>query len=582
MNSIKENKLQEVFLRDWHPFAWIALVIFLVYSVTLFSGIVFLDDNVLVTGQYQFNKNLANIPQAFNEDIFRTPGSGGTFYRPIERLTFMLDAQFGEGTIVFMSHLTNLLLHILAICLLFKFLLKVNLKKETAFLFSLIAGIHPLTAQTVAFISGRNDSLLAIFIFPALIFFLDFLQTQKRKYLVWHMIFLMLALLTKETAVVLPVICAAYILFFTDWKSEIRNYGYRNYLSLSASWIGIAIIWFLIRRSVLHNFIGNADYNIWLSIYHNLPSLIPSVGKILLPFGLAVFPIMKDMSFIYGIISLILLIAWFLLSEKKKIKLVAFGFLWFLVFILPTLIQPVYMMPSFSENRIYLPMFGFVFVILGLGKIKFPEKISANWRRKIILGVALIVILFFSSITVYRNRYYKDKFSFWKNAVQTSPNFAFNHNNLGAMYYLDGNLSPAEDEFNKALELNPQEKMAHNNLGLVYASENKLSEAENEYKKELEINPYYNNAFYNLGLLYYSENKFEEAAVQWKKILEIDPNFSDALYALAKLYYNQKEYGKATTYAIELSRRGFPLQNEFLQLIHQPINPAMLPATTNK
>lgn len=520
----KENKFYKIFLDSWHPYFWIGLLIFSVYFVTLFSNIVYLDDNVLVVNQYQFNKNLSNIPQAFSEDIFQTPHNSGTFYRPIERISFMLDAQLGEEMIIFMSHFSNILLHIFAICLLFWFLLKLNLSKGVAFVFALIFGIHPLTAQTVAFISGRNDSLLAIFVFPALVFFLDFLQTRKKKYFIWHMIFFSLALFTKETAAVLPVICTFYLLIFVGWKKIIEDY--KIYLLIGASWIGISAIWFLARMFALHNLVGNAPYNIPLSIFNNLPSLIPAVGKIFLPFNLSVFPVMQDMTLLYGFITLVLLVFWFILSEKKNWKLIIFGLLWFIIFISLTLIKPSGTVPEFSENRIYLPMFGFIFVILGLNWIKLPlflkEKIN---YKKIIAFISLLIILIFSFVTIYRNQYYKDKLSFWKNATETSPSFAFNHNNLGAMYYLDKNMDEAEKEFKKALQLNPEEKMTHNNLGLVYVNKDKLKEAEEEYKKELEINPYYDNAYYNLGLLYWNEKRYDEAKESWKKTLEINPNF---------------------------------------------------------
>ena len=477
----RENKFSKIFLWSWHPFFWIVLAISLVYAATLFSDIVYLDDNVLVTGQYQFNKNLSNIPQAFKEDIFRTPYHGGTFYRPIERLTFMLDAQFGEGAVVFMSHFSNILLHILAMCLLFQFLLKLNLKKEIIFLFVLFFSIHPLSAQTVAFIAGRNDSLLAISVFLSLIFLLNFLQTQKNKHFIWHLFFLALALLTKETAIALPVISVIYFLIFVGWKKIIENY--KIYLKFGLGWTIIGVFWFLIRLSVMHNFIGNANYNIFLSIYKNLPSLIPAIGKIFWPVNLSVFPVMNDMTLFYGAVSLIMLGFWLILSEKKNLKLIIFGFLWFLIFIFPTLIKPIETVPEFSENRIYLPMLGFIFVILGLGKIKLPaiikEKINYEINgKKIILFFSLLIMLIYSFITIYRNQYYKNRLNFWKNAAETSPSFAFNHNNLGAMYYLDGNMDRAEKEFKKALELNPKEKMAHNNLGLVYINADKLPEAQ--------------------------------------------------------------------------------------------------------
>lgn len=570
MNNDLKNRYREIFLDSWHPFLWIASIIFLVYSMTLFFGIVYLDDNVLVMDQYSFNKNLANIPAAFVEDIFRTPHQGGTFYRPLLRLTFVLDAQLGQGALIFMSHLTNLLLHILATGLLFALLTKLNLKKETALAFSIIFGIHPLTAGTVAFISGRNDSLLAIFVFPMLWFFVDFLQTHRKKAYFWHLTFLALALLTKETAMAVPLVCAVYTIIFMGMRKIKADY--KQYLYLVIGWAGIFIIWLLARSTVLNNFIGNADYHILLSIYKNLPMLIPAIGKIFLPFDLSVFPILQDMAILYGIISLILLLAWFIFSQNKNYRLIIFGILWFGLFILPTLITPMNTTPNFSENRIYLPMAGFIFILLGIGRIKWVNLLN----KKTILVLSLLLIIVFSSITIFRNKYYKNKLNFWRNAVATSPSFAFSHNNLGAMYYLDSDYDAAEKEFQKALELNSWEKMAHNNLGLIYLSRKEWEKAETEFQAELEINPNYDLAFFNRGLLYYQTGKKDEAESFWKKTLEVNPNHPDAWRNLAILYYEKKNFTEATKFANESYARGVQLPPELLKLLETPIAPSML------
>ncbi|PIZ87098.1 hypothetical protein COX93_02150 [Candidatus Nomurabacteria bacterium CG_4_10_14_0_2_um_filter_30_12] len=278
------------------------------------------------------------------------------------------------------------------------------------------------------------------------------------------------------------------------------------------------------------------------------------------------------MSMIYGIISIILLTIWFILNENKNLKLIFFGFLWFIIFILLTLIKPLGTIPEFSENRIYIPMLGFIFIILGLGNIKLriflKKKINYEINyKKIALFISILIILIFSSVTIYRNQYYKNKFNFWKNATETSPSFAFNHNNLGAMYYLDKNIDNAEKEFLKALELNPKEPMAHNNLGLIYASKNKLKESENEYKKELEINPNYDNAYFNLGLLYWQEKRYDDAEINWLKTLEINPNYIDAYNALMTYNYEQKNYKEMEFYAIELYKRGVQIPNEIIEII---------------
>ncbi|MDO8443313.1 MAG: glycosyltransferase family 39 protein, partial [bacterium] len=362
---MENNKYQKIFLNSWHPFFWIALTVFLVYSATLSFNIVYLDDNVLVVNDYFYNKNLSNLPSAFQEDIFRTPYQGGSYYRPILRTTFMLDAQFGEGAIIFMSHLTNLLLHFFAVCLLFVLLMKFGIKKETALWLSVIFGVHPLAAQTVSFIPGRNDSLLAIFVFPAIWFFLDLLQTGKMRSLFWHLFFLALALLTKETAVIVPALCFIYAITFEGGKKIISNLT--NYLYLFIGWLSLYSGWFLIRKAVLNNIVGNADYQIVPSILQNLPSLAPAIGKIFLPFNLSVFPVLRDMTMVYGTISLALLLLWFIFSRNKNYRLIFFGAAWFSLFILPTLIKPMDDTSDFNENRIYIPMLGFIFILLGMG-----------------------------------------------------------------------------------------------------------------------------------------------------------------------------------------------------------------------
>ena len=565
-NDNRENWFNNVFLRSWHPFFWITVIIFIVYCSTLFFNIVYLDDNVLVVEQYRFNKDLSNIFQSFNEDIFKTPFSTGSFYRPLLRWSFIFDAQFGEGSIVFMSHFTNLALHILSSCLLFLFLLKLNIKREISLILALLFGVHPLTAQTVSFIAGRNDSLLAVFVFPSFIFFLDFLETQKRKYYIWHLIFLGLALFTKETAAVIPLVLASFIFIFVSPKKIIADL--RQCIYLLAGWGGVGMLWFFVRRSVLHDFIGNADYNVLLSIYKNIPAFLPAIGKVLLPFELSVFPVIKDMSMIYGVISLILIVAWFLLAKNKNYRLIIFGMTWFCLFIILTLIKPMDTVPEFSENRIYLPMIGFIFIFLGLGKIKFLETFKKYDQKKIIISASLLLIIVFSSVTIYRNKYYKDKLSFWNNAVKTSPSFAFNHNNLGAMYFLDKKFDLAEPEFKKALELNPEEHLAHNNLGLIYMSREEYDKSEEEFNEELKINPLYDNAYTNRGILYYRMGRLDEAVDSWKKTLEINPGYSQAVHNLFAYYYQKQDKDNVIYWANFAKDHGVPLLPEMQQFIN--------------
>ncbi len=552
MDEKLQNLTERIFLKTWRPFAWIAGMIFIVYFTTLFSGIVYLDDNVLVVNNYVYNKNLSNLPHTFVEDIFRSPAGTGSFYRPVLRQSFMFDAQFGQNSVIFMSHLSNLVMHVLAIILLFIFIQKLNVRKDLAFLFSIFFGIHPLTSQTVAFIPGRNDSLLAIFVFLSLILFLKYIESKKWKYLFAHILFMTIALFTKETGAVLPFVCISYLAIFIGYKQIWIDL--RKYIWLLVGWAISFSGYFVMRHLVLKTFVGNADYHVIPAIYNNIPSLLPTIGKIFLPFELSVFPILKDMTMVYGILSLLLIAIWCLLTKNKAYKYILFGSSWFILFILLTLIKPTDTTPEFSENRIYIPMFGFIFILLGLGSIELKNFV---YKKYLLIAGILIPILILSSITIYRNKYYSNNISFWINATETSPSSAFNHNNLGAMYFLDNKYDQAKAEFIKTLEINPSEKLTNNNLGLIYMNSGDFAKSEQSFVNEIKINPLYDNAYSNLGLLFFKTNKLEYAEELWLKTIEINPNNTDALYNLMFLYNSQKNTDKANYYKIQLEKLGY-------------------------
>ncbi|UCD55136.1 MAG: hypothetical protein JSV93_06410, partial [Candidatus Omnitrophota bacterium] len=169
------------------PILLIACLGFLVYSQTLFFDFTYLDDNVLILGNRKFLSKLSNIPQAFRQDVFFSYEDA--YYRPLLTISFILDAQLpfalypspkpspqrGEGRVRgrgeqgkgFSYHLTNIVIHLLAACLLFLLLIKLKYREGLAIFFSLIFTVHPVLTQAVAWLPGRNDSLLAVFIFSS-------------------------------------------------------------------------------------------------------------------------------------------------------------------------------------------------------------------------------------------------------------------------------------------------------------------------------------------------------------------------------------------------------------------------------
>lgn len=516
----KDNSfIDKIFLKNWIPFVIIAGFGFILYFQTFFFDFSYLDDNVLILGNAHFLSSFSNIIQAFQIDIFNSIKELAAYYRPIFTLSFMIDYHLGSIA-PFIYHFTNVALHIMASSLLFIFLKKLEYRKVLAFLFSIIFLVHPVLTQTVAWIPGRNDSLLAVFILSTFIFFIKYLKEEKTNNLVWSLIFFSLALFTKESAIFALPIMFFYLYFISTEKNKENKLPFNKLYFFFWS-IGIVGLWIIFRNFALNGSIPITLINMFKSVYFSFPAVIQFMGKIFFPFNLSVLPIMRDTTFLYGIISIIILSIILFFTKIKHWNFILFGILWFFLFLLPSFIRPdPTTIANFIEHRLYVPIIGIFIILL---ETNFIKKIDFKKRNALIIVGSLILL--FSIITLVHSRSFVDRLAFWKNATETSPSFAFNHNNLGAMEYLDGNMDKAEKEFKIALALNPKEPMAHNNLGLVYVNQNKLAEAEAEYQKELEINPNYDNAYYNLGLLYWQEKRSDEAISNWKKTLEINPNF---------------------------------------------------------
>ena len=548
---------QNNYLENFKPFFWIMGIGFLLYLPTLFFNFTYLDDNNLILNNQYFLSNIANIFPSFLTDVFHLFNSSAFYYRPLLTISFIFDYQI-NGASPFMYHFTDIVLHVASACFLFVLLTKLNYKRALSFLFSIIFLVHPVLTQAIAWIPGRNDSLLAFFAIPSFIFFLNYLKEKKVGSLIYSLLFFGLALFTKESAICLVPVMLFYLIFiYKEEKLSLQKF-YFFFWSLIPLALWAILRHFALSGSPLLSPIGMVE-----SIFFNSPAVIQLMGKIFFPFNLSVLPIIQDTTFIYGIISIILLAIMFFFAKNKRWNFILFGFLWFFAFLLPSFIRPnTALVADFIEHRLYVPIIGIFIVLL---EMSFIQKIDL--KKKTTLFIAGSIIILFSVITIIHSQNFANRLAFWNNAVQNSPHYPLAHRNLGAMEYLDGNIDTAEKEFKKALELNPTEQMAHNNLGLVYAKKGQLQEAENEYKKEIEVNPYYDDVYFNLGLLYWNEKKYEDAKTNWGKTLSLNPNYVDAYSALATYYYSQKDIKNATLYAGAAYQRGATLAPPLLQLL---------------
>ncbi len=525
-------------------FVLILFCILAVYAGTVFYDFTYLDDNALILDKYFFNKDLSNIGEAFKRDVFLNY-TNQVFFRPVMTISLMLDAQFSKrGPAGY--HVTNILIHMIAACLLYILLHRLGTGRTNSLFLTLAFAVHPVLVQAVAWVPGRNDSLLGVFVLASMVFFLAWRKQPKPPYLILHLLFFGLALLTKESALFLTLVCFAYLRLV-----ERKKLFSGDELLLWGGWILVAAIWFVLRQNALTQPIQTPLSSVVISLRNNFVALLMYFGKIFLPFNLSVLANIRDTGLAFGLVALVLFAALSFLVKIRDKRLYFFGLLWYLIFLVPTFIRPdpaaepvVYIL----EHRLYLPMAGIL--------IAFGQLLKIEWKNNVHKAAVVAVITGLAVPAFFHTANFSGRIRFWENAVRTSPNHPLSHRNLGAMYQLDGRLEEAETEYQKSLRLNPLEHMVHNNLGLIYAKRGEPEKAEKMYLRELEINPDYDNALFNLGLLYYQYNRPEKAVALWQRVVEVNPDYIDAWRNLLVHYHNTKNFAERDACARELAMRG--------------------------
>ena len=514
------TRLNSFFLKGWHPYFWLGVICFFLYVKTIAFRLTYFDDNLLILDNYWFLRDFRNIFRCFRESVFL--GGDDVFYRPLMLVSFMIDAHIG-GVSQPVYHLTNILLHACATVVLFLLFMKLSCGRERAFFLSALFAVHPALTQAVAWIPGRNDTLFAVFCFSAFVFFMEFIETANLGRLWLFLLFFNLALFTKETALML--IPAGYLYILMAAKNKLTP---GRIYALVSGWLISLLLWFFLRSL---SGVGVQKINaqdIRTSLAEILPGIVQYIGKMVLPFNLSVYPIVRDTTLIYGCISIVLIAAALLLTPRERLKLSFFGLAWFFLFLLPPFLLPDKMR---LEHRLYVPIAGFLITLMEVD----PSKIFVP--KKLLSVFGALVIALFAVITYIHSDNFTSRLVFWKSAVKNSPHSSSAHNGLALRYLEYGQKDLSEQELLKAIELVPGNVNAHINLGIAYTDKGTFKDAEREFNTANMLKPDMDVLYYNYGLLCFEEGRDKDAERCWKKTLQLNQNYVYAYRSLAAYYF---------------------------------------------
>ncbi|MCX6842880.1 MAG: tetratricopeptide repeat protein [candidate division WOR-3 bacterium] len=555
---------------------------FVLAAVALFSVGLYLptaqysfvwDDETLIVG----NSLLAHSRPA---DIFGrgfwagspepVTGPGAAYYRPLVTLSFWLDLKLSH-TNPHWFHIVNLLLYALAAVAVTLVLWELLHSGVWALLGGLLFAAHSSHVESAAFISGRTDIMLTLF--TAIAAFALLRSFRKHNRLWWLVVppAFGLALLSKETAVLFPllvvlapllvgvrydryywvpvlatVLVLAGYLFLRAGAVPVPI-PFEGRVSLGARLVAIANTFGLYIRMFFWPFEHHAKYPASDAFFVPTPNLIA---------------------------ALLFIVTVPLLALRRRFVATLWGYAWTIGFLLPV-VSIASIGPLAAERLLYLPSAGLVMVVVTI----LSRLLTFRVRTRQVVGAGLtVVIVLLGADSVMRTRIWKNAETLFTAMIREAPTAPSAYANLAdaiagsrpdsalALYdhalrldqgYIHAHLHAAirlsqKGDHRRAIhylrvanELQPNSVLVLNNLGLAFLAAGETDSALATFAHALTVQPGSALLHLNRANVLVTAGQPDEAEAELHRALALDSTLPAARTMLVDRLKQRGRYDSA-------------------------------------
>ena len=521
------------------------------------------DDN------YVYANPLVSSGLTVSGAIYAFSGKHAGNWHPLTTLSHMLDCQLW-GSHAGGHHLTNIVLHTIAVVLLFLILLQMTGALWRSAFVAAVFAIHPLRIESVAWISERKDVLSAVFFMLTLGLYVRYVRYSSiGRYLAVVGSFA-LGLMCKPTLVTVPL-----VLLLVDYWPLKRFAGQSStrrlilekipLFALSAAGAG-ATLW-AHEKSIIH--LEQIPF-LW-RVGNGLVTCLTYIKQMIWPARLAVFyPHPANTLPVWEIglaIVLLLLASGGAIALRRKQPYFFTGWFWYLLMLLPVIGLIQVGSQAHADRYTYLSQIG-LYILLAWAitdacrasvpdanrkgtafrraeragaqrnrreaqRVKRAGANKSNALQRRIVGVtASVAIIVLAWCAHIQASYWRNGETLWSHAIAvTSENFIA-YDGLGQFLLDRGRLDEAIDQFQIALNIAPKYPMARTNLGIALAKKGRIDEAIANLQTVLEDYPNDSKARYNLGTALLEKGDSQSAIAAFEKALSIQSRYPSAHYSL--------------------------------------------------
>ena len=540
-----------------------------VYAQTLRYDFVNYDDPRYVYQNTRISSgiNFANIAWAFTHVHSEN-------WHPLTTITHMLDCQL-HGLNAGWHHFTNVLLHSLAVVLLFAALENMTNRLWRSAFVAAVFAVHPLHVESVAWIAERKDVLSAFFFMLTLFAYSHYTRGPSLGRYLMVAVAAAFGLMSKPMLVTLP-----FVLLLLDYwplerfESKRPNIGRRALqlvlekvplLALSAV---SSIITFLAQRGAIG---WTEQLPIPERISNALVAYVIYIRQMLWSASLAVFyPHPENRLELWEVVLAFVILVGITVAAlrfRKKAPYFVTGWLWYLGMLVPVIGLVQVGWQGHADRYTYLPQIGLYFAITWA-----ITDLTRAWRyQRIALASAGFVIL---AVLTWCSRlqaaYWRDSEALFTHALAVTSNNDVALNNLGIILQEKGQLDDAISKLQAAIALRPDNAPAHDNLAKAFLKKGQMAEAMVHYRKLLEIQPGNVEARNTLGTALIQQGHLKEAIDQWQDALAIEPENGNAASNLAWVFATSPEDSvRDGTRAVELGERALRISGGKIPMIYR-------------
>jgi tetratricopeptide (TPR) repeat protein len=510
---------------DWSWLATIVLPAILVASTLVayhpawHGGLLWDDDGHVTPAALQSTAGLWR--------IWFEVGATQQYYPVLHSAFWAMHRLWGDNP--FGYHIVSAVLHACSACLLALILRR--LRVRGAVLAAFIFALHPVHAESVAWISEMKNTLSGVCGLGAAFVYLRFDATRERRAYVLAAALFTSALLSKTAVAPLPVALLAIMWWQRGrlrWRGDVWPLAPFFVLGAAA---GVLTAW------VERTFIGARGAEFTLSAVER--GLLAGrafwfyLSKLAWPENLVfIYPRWhidpgSAWQYVFPVGVLTLLLALWRMRARSRAplaSLVIFGVMLApasgVVSVFPFRYSFVADHFQYLASTAVIALFASTVVAIGQ-----RTRLQARWfeaAATLALAVPLAVM------TSAQSRQYADAETLYRTTIRANPSAWLAHNNLGVILQSRGHVEEAVAAYQRAVQAEPTAFEAHQNLGSALQQLGRLDDAVSHVTTALQIRPASPEAHNALGAALHRLGRFQEAAASFREALRLEPDYPAA------------------------------------------------------